>query len=486
MSAPKSLTSIALSATLALGLAPTAAFAAEPASDAPSVSAEATDAPAPQSGRLENSWRFSDGQPIVLDEGISLSASTPAWTKNSEGYYVSSDGTPIYGAIQRGIDVSEHAKEIDWEAVKADGVDFALIRCGYGNDYTDQDDKYWKRNVSECERLGIPYGVYLYSYAESVEDARSEADHVFRLLKGHNPAFPVYLDLEENHLGNVANRSLLASIAQTFCTRIEAAGYDAGVYANLYWWDNYLTDPVFNSWERWVAQYNVTCDYAGTYKTWQATQHGTIDGIEGSVDIDFLLADIPADVSRTDWYYTSGMFDYVTKTGLMGTYSDSGLFGPNDPITRGQVATILHRMAGGALVDAPYFDDVDYSWYYGPAISWARSKGIINGYRDDDGVYRTFGPEDPVSREQLAVMLANYASKVGGVDISSTGSALNAIAGSQEVSDWARTRLGWAVDNKLISGVVANGTSYVQPQGTALRSAMSKMITMLHRDVLGG
>lgn len=77
---------------------------------------------------------------------------------------------------------------IDWEKVKKDGIDFAIIRCGYGGDYQSYDDRYWIRNVTECERLGIPYGVYLYSYSENIEDAKSEAAHALRLLKGHKPA----------------------------------------------------------------------------------------------------------------------------------------------------------------------------------------------------------------------------------------------------------------------------------------------------------
>ena len=80
---------------------------------------------------------------------------------------------------------------IDWNAVKNSDVEYVIIRCGYGDNYTSQDDKQWLRNVSECERLGIPYGVYIYSYAQTTAQAKSEADHVLRLLKGHNPTYPV-------------------------------------------------------------------------------------------------------------------------------------------------------------------------------------------------------------------------------------------------------------------------------------------------------
>ncbi len=109
------------------------------------------------------------------------------------------------------IDVSEHQRRINWEAVKPH-IDGAIIRCGYGDDEAGQDDKWWSYNVKECERLGIPYGVYLYSYADSVAHANSEVAHAKRLLKGHKPQYPVYIDLEEERYGAFAKKA-----ADIFC-----------------------------------------------------------------------------------------------------------------------------------------------------------------------------------------------------------------------------------------------------------------------------
>ena len=124
----------------------------------------------------ENSWRYEDG---VLNVKESASSSKRMMRSANQN-----------AAIARGIDVSEHNGKIDWEKVKSSGIDFAIIRCGYGMDLPKQDDKYWQYNVTECERLGIPYGVYIYSYADSTDRAASEADHVLRLLKGHTPSYP--------------------------------------------------------------------------------------------------------------------------------------------------------------------------------------------------------------------------------------------------------------------------------------------------------
>lgn len=244
-----------------------------------------------QENQTENSWRYQDGELIQKAQYYrSRAASYPyAWEK-VDGVYMNSAGEAIEGAVKKGIDVSEHQGKIDWEAVKADGIDYAIIRCGYGNDKTSQDDKQWLNNVTECERLGIPYGVYIYSYAKTTAEAKSEAAHVLRLIQGRSLSYPVYYDMEDNTTAGLSAK-LKGEIAQTFCDTITAAGYQTGIYANLNWWTTYLTSSVFDnsSWSKWVAQYNTTCDYAGSYDMWQCTSSGTVNGISGSVDLNFWM-----------------------------------------------------------------------------------------------------------------------------------------------------------------------------------------------------
>ena len=176
------------------------------------------------------------------------------------------------------IDVSEWQGEINWEEVKPQ-IDGVIIRCGYGSDFTHQDDKMFKRNADECTRLGIPFGTYLYSYAKTNEQAKSEANHVLRLIKGYNLSFPVYLDLEEKGTENgVIER------ANIFGNIIEDAGYMCGIYANLYWWNNHLVG--LNRFTKWVAQWGKTCDYKGEHlDMWQCSSSGSLDGIDGNVDM---------------------------------------------------------------------------------------------------------------------------------------------------------------------------------------------------------
>ena len=438
-----------------------------------------------------NSWRFQDGQLLATPdtEGVSLLSSADYTEFDTmltfDGYVTVNRKTGaqrfIPGAIAKGVDVSEWNREIDWDAVAADGVKYAIIRVGYGSDYADQDDRYWERNVSECERLGIPYGVYIYSYAKNADMARSEADHVLRLIKGHDLSYPVYFDMEDKSQFNATggDPTELAKIASAFSEKIEAAGYEVGIYANRNWFTNYLTDPVFDNWVRWVAEYGVSqCQYGGEYGMWQLSSGGRVKGIDypaddegGRVDVNLMYrAGYSSDVAAGDWFVESGAFDYVVIREIMGNYSGTNHFGPYDTITRAQVATILWRLAGSpaSSVSQP-FSDADPNEYYYNALCWAKEIGVSTGYSGTD----SFGPNDPVTREQLATLFARYASVVDGRDTSSDCSAMNSKNGADEVSDYAREAMGWAVDTGLIAGV--NGTD-LEPGGTAWRASMAEMV----------
>lgn len=181
------------------------------------------------------------------------------------------------------IDVSEHQGVINWETVK-NNVDGVILRCGYGDDIISQDDVQWQRNIQECERLGIPRGAYLYSYADTDAHAQSELKHLLRLLKGHTFQLPIYLDCEQN-----GTQWYAPTACRIVCEGLKAAGYTPGVYANLNWWNNYLTGVT--AYTRWVAQYNSHCDYAGSYDIWQYSSNGSVPGIAGRVDMNWCYKD---------------------------------------------------------------------------------------------------------------------------------------------------------------------------------------------------
>ena len=194
-----------------------------------------------------------------------------------------------------------------------------------------------------------------------------------------------------------------------------------------------------------------------------------------------------SDAPEGEWYVESGALDYAYAHNLISGYSGTDKVGAYDFIKRQDVAVILWRMAGEPQVAAgDSFEDVDYSDYYGPAVRWARASGVINGYRDADGMYRNFGPNDLVTREQLAAMIANYAEKIGGMVISSDCAKLDALPDAGSVSDWARISVGWCMDKGIMSGVRDRntGVDYAQPAGSAWRASMASMAATLHRDVL--
>ena len=200
-----------------------------------------------------------------------------------------------------GIDVSTYQGTIDWATV-AEHIDFAILRCGYGDDLVNQDDKMWKYNADECTRLGIPFGVYIYSYALSDSEAVSEAQHVLRLVEGYDPQLPIYLDLEDNLILKHCTTADILRQTKIFCEIIEEAGYEVGIYANYNWWTTYLTSPEYDQWDRWIAHYTSAAGYSKEYTIWQYTSSGRVEGITGNVDLNYWYGEFPPSSSHTHTY----------------------------------------------------------------------------------------------------------------------------------------------------------------------------------------
>ena len=359
---------------------------------------------------VENSWRYEDGQLVAEDasseeDGIAL---------------LSMDILPD-GATAQGIDVSEHQGRIDWNAVKASGIDFAILRVGFGApSWGGRVDYQFNRNISECERLGIPYGVYIYSYAFDNQQAADEASMVINCLSGHNPRLPVYYDLEDNSIIANGRQTGIASRAQVFCNRISAAGYEPGIYANLNWFNNILTDSVFksSSWDHWIAQYNSQCDYTGNYSFWQYKSNGKVPGINGNVDMNYAYVD----VSLYHWQLIDSTWYYAASNGkaYTGWLFQSGTWYWLEPDVGGAMATGLHECNGslywfnssGAMATGWVLDGG--TWYYAtgsgalargpvsvggvPYCFDARTGAMLTGYQTDaQGVRRYFGSCGPLN-----------------------------------------------------------------------------------------
>lgn len=424
----------------------------------------------------------------VKEEEASWEDTTPEWNwPLTDLGYMAWDGTIVSNTARKGIDVSQHQGWIDWDAVKAQGIDFAIIRCGYGDDLGEQDDIHWMRNVRECERLGIPYGVYLYSYATSIDAAASEAAHALRLLEGHTPDLPVYLDLEDKvQSKNLEVRAILPEIAQTFCESMREAGYKPGIYANTYWWTHYLTNPVFDNWEKWVAQYNTSCTYPGTYKVWQASSKMMLDGTTSKyVDVNFDLGGRFRDVDYAAAYATDGSLDYATSSGLMGPSGGAFDFRPGDLVTRAQAVELLYNMAGRPEVgftgvgnpttNMLPFDDVAIDAPYSSAIRWARAIGMI-GNSDNKDIANVFNPDTPVTREEMCSMLQAYMQNAGRETLYNPVSLIT-ITDGFSVSPKAIDAVSWAVGNGVLPlDATPEGLRMINPQGQVNRAGMTQLL----------
>ena len=258
-----------------------------------------------------NSWRFKNGVLIDSDNG------------DIDAQSLTDDPLPN-GAVARGIDVSNHQGTVDWNKVKAAGIVFAILKVGpvYG-----KPDDSFERNAAECERLGIPYGVYYYSYARSVEDANKEADRTLAWLGGHHPSLPVYYDLEDSYILQDPDfsKDKLTQIAQAFCNRMEAVGFKSGIYANLNWLNNYLNSPSLSGYDHWVAQYNWRCDYAGSYSFWQYSSSGNVPGVNGRCDMNYCFNGslLNVDDSKMHIQYEA----HVSNIGWMSSKRDGSTAG---------------------------------------------------------------------------------------------------------------------------------------------------------------
>lgn len=207
---------------------------------------------------------------------------------------------------------------------------------------------------------------------------------------------------------------------------------------------------------------------------------GSISGVDSPFDSDSEIElqsvlEFP-DCNPNEWYASA--VTYVSDKGLITGYND-GTFGPYDNITRGQLVTILWRMEGKPVSSSAGFSDVSSSDFYYSAALWAQKNGVIKGYGDG-----TFGGERLITREEAAVMLANYAN-FKGYDTASDKAALMRISGWREADSWALDSLGWCVDQGLMSGKDTPSGAYLDPMGSTWRSAMAKMIMVLDRDVFG-
>ena len=189
-----------------------------------------------------------------------------------------------------GIDVSKYQGDIDWRKVKDSGIKFAIIRAGYGKE-TYQKDPYFDINYKNAKAVGMPIGVYWYSYAATIEEGEDEAKACLEIIKGKQFEWPIYYDIEEKSILD-KGKDFVSSVATKFCKYLEDKKYFCGIYASAYPLNNSFDKDCKDKFAIWVAHYGVDRPgYHGNWGIWQYSNTGSVNGISGNVDLDKAVID---------------------------------------------------------------------------------------------------------------------------------------------------------------------------------------------------
>lgn len=261
----------------------------------------------------------------------------------------------------KGIDVSRHQKLIDWDKVKAAGVEFAIIRAGYGRDTV---DPYFERNVKACIRLGIPFGTYWFLYGINEEESAQNADMFHETIAPYkdNITMKAWCDLEYDtdrnaiKRGVILNKELRTKMVIAFCERMRSYGYEVGNYANPDYLKTKFGD--LSKYPLWLAKYSSDKGDYNCYM-WQYSSKGSVDGINGNVDMNILYGD----KEEEETMRIAKPVDYKQNDSLWGGLSYA-VDGENSTVkSAGCGPTALADVL--AAIVSPYIDPVTLA-------AWAR------------------------------------------------------------------------------------------------------------------
>ena len=234
---------------------------------------------------------------ITPAEGVAVSSFT------EEEFSTDEEGLPVYNGdkydTRLGIDVSFYQGVIDWEAVAADGIEFAMIRCGYRGSETGEMvvDEQFENNIQGALDAGLDVGVYFFSQSTGAIEAAEEANFVLNLIDGYNITMPVAFDWEplEGSRAEDIDRSELTASAVVFCEMVKDAGYTPCVYLYRYTgYYEYMMERLAD-YELWVGALGTWPDFYYEHLLWQFSMTGRVNGIDADVDLDMQFIPRPAD-----------------------------------------------------------------------------------------------------------------------------------------------------------------------------------------------
>ncbi len=240
---------------------------------------------------LKNGFYEENGKTYYYENDIKV---TGLKSINGVNNYFSPSGKHLGTNNIKVIDVSYYQKDINWDLFASDSDCYGVIlRLGYYETL----DKKFERNINELKRLNIPYGIYLFSYASTLNGAKKEADFTNKMITKYdiNPTLGIYYDIEgwstKNSNSNSISKTMYDNIIQHYINSVSYYTnykYKVKVYSGRWYAMNRLGN-ISKKYVDWVAEYNKTCKYDGIYSMWQYTSKGIVPGIEGNVDISYIL-----------------------------------------------------------------------------------------------------------------------------------------------------------------------------------------------------
>lgn len=285
---------------------------------------------------------------------ILLTAMT-VWSLQSAAVFaVSADG-----AIAKGVDVSKYNGAVNWGQAAASGMKFAFIKAGSTKSGIDPN---FAANITNAQAAGLKTGVYIYSYATTPEAAANEADQLLQWIDGYTVNYPVVFDIEDSCHKSLSNQQLI-DIINAFCTAIDAAGYYPMVYSSK---NMFVSKLSICGWDKWVAQYNDSCEYNNNVCFWQYSSNGSVSGFGSRVDVNYQYKD----------YST-----LIIQEGFIA-HNENTRFYRNWRMQKGWIdynGTRYYLDEAGNLVHG-WFSDTGGTYYLTPADgSIARGQCVVDG-----------------------------------------------------------------------------------------------------------
>ena len=438
----------------------------------------------------EDDGDVAESQQDAADEGAAGAMVRPAalqnnsygahWgTYNGTPAFFESDGTLFAQQAKGVIDVSEWQGQIDWQKAKNDGVEGAIIRISYG--WGNGFDKQALRNISECKRLGIPFGIYSYSYAYDSTTAAYEGSDMVNLLRqaGVQPgdlSYPVFYDLEKwTWTGHTppTSPSVYDGIVNAWYAKLQAAGYtNLSVYSYTNYLDTALNSANIRNKTRWVASYGARTNFpfATNDRGWQYTSQGSVAGIQGSVDLNAFGNKTYVPNTGSGWLAANGK-QYWYENGRIA--SNKEVFDP------GSNAWYWVDADGAMVRGMRYIPSNGGKWVYYDWITGQMAHG--ERYVDYDREHTGWYYFDPVTGAMAKGM--RHLDSNGGKWVYYdwiTGQ----MAHGERYVDYDREHTGWYLFDQT-TGAMCHGDVYIQSNGgkwVRYDRITGKMVKGLHRQ----